>query len=85
MKIGKYLKSPPGADPPENPVPFSVKSSPLSVENSAIDDDVSSIDGEKSKTIETVSKSKLGNYDIECKKTENIRSDEGEEEYIKSI
>ena len=46
---------------------------------------VSSIAGEKSKTIETVSKSKLRNYDIEFKKTVIKRSDEGEEECIKSI
>ena len=62
-----------------------LKSNVSNLENSAIDEDVSSIAGEKSKTIETVSKSKLRNYDIECKKTVIIRSDEGEEESIKSI
>ena len=62
-----------------------LKSNVSNLENSAIDEDVSSIDGEKSKTVERVSKAKLRNYDIECKKTVIERSDEGEEEFIISI
>ena len=62
-----------------------LKSNVSNLENSAIDEDVSSIKGEKSKTVERVSKAKLRNYDIECKKTVIERSDEGEEEFITSI